>query len=243
VIYNRPGGNVTIAVARSGTEYWKISVTDSGPGIPADCISRLFVPFERLGQKEGGTAGGTGLGLALCQRLVKALDGKIGVASTVGLGSTFWVEIPALVSIHQSTSIQVNLQESSEPVTQPIPMQKTILYVEDDLANYHLLERIISSRKDLRLVSAPEGRTAFEKIRQHQPNLVLLDLNLPDMPGEQLLERLKADAQTSEIPVIIVTGEVMTDRANNLSKIGAANVLAKPYRIQELFQMLDMHLV
>jgi CheY-like chemotaxis protein len=122
-------------------------------------------------------------------------------------------------------------------------MQKTILYVEDDLANYHLLERIISSRKDLRLVSAPEGRTAFEKIRQHQPNLVLLDLNLPDMPGEQLLERLKADAQTSEIPVIIVTGEVMTDRANNLSKIGAANVLAKPYRIQELFQMLDMHLV
>ena len=140
--YNSDGGKVTISVTMSSADYWKVSVTDTGAGIPPELMSRLFVPFERLGQIEGGTSAGTGLGLALCQRLIKALDGRIGVSSTVGLGSTFWVEIPALISVNlaESAMAQETPALPPNPIAEPAPDSpcKTVLYVEDDVANYNL---------------------------------------------------------------------------------------------------------
>ena len=237
VKFNRPEGIVTIAVAPSGTDYWKISIIDTGLGISEADLSRLFVPFERLGQKEGGVAGGTGLGLALCQRLVKGLDGRITVSSTEGLGSTFAVEIPALVSIHQP-----KLPDTPTPVSQPMPTQKTILYIEDDLANFRLLERIVETRGNLKLISAIDGSVALGLAKEHLPALILLDLNLPDATGEDILEQLKADPATQAIPVIVVTGEVGGGRAEDMLDQGAVEVLAKPYRISDFFGMLDKHL-
>lgn len=237
VKFNRPDGIVTIAVVPNGTDYWKINVIDTGLGISEADLSRLFVPFERLGQKEGGVAGGTGLGLALCQRLVKGLDGRISVSSTEGLGSTFSVEIPALVSIHQP-----KFPDAPIPISQPIPTQKTILYIEDDIANFRLLERIVETRGNLKLVSAIDGSVALGLAKEHNPSLILLDLNLPDATGEEILEQLKADPVTQETPVIVVTGEVGGGRAEDMLDQGAVEVLSKPYRISDFFEMLDKHL-
>lgn len=236
VKFNRDGGSVTVAAARIEQGFWRVSVTDTGMGISQEKLDRLFVPFERLGPKEGGTEGGTGLGLALCQRLVKALEGRLGAASTVGLGSTFWIDLPAIEMPVENTAV-VATSETVQPA--PPQSQYTLLYIEDDLANYYLLERILASRKDIKLLSALQGRLGLDLAREHQPDLLLLDLNLPDMPGEQLLRILKEDPNTAGIPVIAVTGEVASDRSNLLRELGALDILVKPYRVQELLTLLD----
>ena len=235
--FNRPGGSVTVAVQARGTDYWNVSVIDTGVGIPEADIHRLFLPFERLGQKEGGIAGGTGLGLALCQRLVHGLDGRISVTSTEGLGSTFSVEIPA----HGSTQL-IETPEISASIPTSVSMQKTILYIEDDIANFRLLERIVETRGNLKLVSAIDGSVALGLAKEHLPGLILLDLNLPDATGEELLAQLKAEPITKDIPVIVVTGEVGGSRAEDMLYNGAVEVLPKPYRISDFFQMIDKHL-
>ena len=236
VKFNRDGGSVTIAAARTEHGFWRVSVTDTGMGMPQEKLERLFVPFERLGTKEGGTEGGTGLGLALCHRLVKALDGRLGVASTVGLGSTFWIDLPAIEIPGTSNSAPEQTKPLGKDPAQP---KYTLLYIEDDLANFYLLERILAPRKDIKLLSALQGRLGLDLAREHQPDLLLLDLNLPDMPGEQLLRTLKNDPCTAGIPVIAVTGEVASDRSSLLRELGALDILTKPYRVQELLTMLD----
>ena len=241
VKYNRPDGSVTITIAPSGADYWKISVTDTGHGIPAESLSRLFVPFERLGQKEGGTEGGTGLGLTLCQRLVKALEGRIGVASAVGVGSTFWVELPALVSVNAPAEPEVTISAPPSAAADTGKQVRTLLYVEDDLANLSLLERIIETRKDLKCVACVQGGLALALAKEHRPALILLDLNLPDIPGETLFAQLRADPETLHIPIIIVTGEMNSERSENLLRAGAIEILSKPYRIQDFFKMIERH--
>ncbi|MEK0449273.1 MAG: hypothetical protein RL088_1541 [Verrucomicrobiota bacterium] len=243
--YNHAGGKVTVTIAMTGTDYWKVSIADTGEGIPAELVSRLFVPFERLGQKEGGTAAGAGLGLALCQRLVKALDGRIGMSSSVGLGSTFWVEIPALVSVNvvESPVLEETPAATPGPTAEPAAQAalRTILYIEDDFANFHLLQRILETRKNVKLASMMQGSGALEAAIEQQPALILLDLNLPDMSGESLLQKLKSTPETSSIPVIIVTGDVMGDRAEKIIAQGAEAVMEKPYRVQDLLKLIDRY--
>ncbi len=230
VKYNRKGGRVLVEIIPGRTDSWRVNVSDTGSGIAPEQIARLFVPFERLGPRDAGANKGSGIGLALCQRLVNALNGRMGVRSSVGEGSTFWVEMPAVAPPAAAPA-------PAAPT--PPPLRRTLLYVEDDVSNFYLLERILESRKDIKLLSALQGRLGLELAREHRPNLVLLDLNLPDMPGEQFLRALKEDARTARIPVVAVTGEVTGDRPENLRQLGALDVLMKPYRVQELMAILD----
>jgi PAS domain S-box-containing protein len=234
--YNRPGGSVTIATNLSGN-FWRISVTDTGPGIPEELLPRLFTPFERLGMKEGGTADGTGLGLALSKRLITALGGQIGVSSTVGVGSTFWLELPAA-----NLEVLPKVEKQEETPRHVRREEWTVLYIEDDVANFYLLERILRNRKGLKLVSALQGSIGLEIARTQKPDLILLDLNLPDMSGEQLLRTLRAEERTASIPVITVTGEVDPTRAARLQPMGVLGNLLKPYRVQELIELVEQGL-
>jgi signal transduction histidine kinase/ActR/RegA family two-component response regulator len=232
VKYNRRGGQVVVEMISGRSDSWRVNVTDTGSGIAPALISRLFLPFERLGVRDAGAEKGSGIGLALCNRLVAALNGRLGVRSVVGEGSTFWVEMPAAPPPAEAPAPQ--------PSASPAPSsRKTLLYIEDDVSNFYLLERILESRKDIKLLSAVQGRLGLELALEHRPDLILLDLNLPDMPGEQLLRKLKADARTSEIPVIAVTGEAAGDRPDALRGLGAVDVLMKPYRVQELMTLLN----
>jgi PAS domain S-box-containing protein len=237
VKYNRDGGSVTLSAARASGTKWRVSVSDTGPGIPEDKLSRLFVPFERLGTREGGTEGGTGLGLALCQRLVRALGGRIGVDSTAGAGSTFWVELEA-AEVAGKVAEVVN-PGLKPPSTGQWTRIRTVLYIEDDPTNYYLLDRILGSRKDVRLASAADGNSALAQIRESPPDLVLLDMNLPDMTGEQVLQRLREDPVTAKVRVVGVTGDVLGDRAKELAALGMNDMLLKPYKVAEIMSLLD----
>jgi PAS domain S-box-containing protein len=239
VKYNRPQGSVSVKVGRGG-ERWRIEVTDTGFGISGDKLEQLFVPFRRLGPTDP-TDQGTGLGLALSQKLISAFGGEVTVTSTENVGTTFSVELPA-ADFRSENESGAPATESATAADAALPGQRVVLYIEDDVANFYLLERILQSRKQIKLLSALHGSLGLELARSQKPDLILLDLNLPDMTGEQLLRTLKADPQTAMIPVIAVTGEVASNRPDMLRSLGALSTLVKPYRVQELTRMVDQAL-
>ncbi|MBI3976526.1 MAG: response regulator, partial [Armatimonadetes bacterium] len=194
VKYNRPAGVVTLAYRDDGPGRLRIAVTDTGPGIPAERAARLFMPFERLGA-EARQIEGTGLGLALSRRLVDLMGGALGVESIPGEGSTFWVALPLTEA--PLDGFERTGAEPQEPAGVRRPTRvRTVLYVEDNLSSLRLVQRLLARRPGIRLMPAIQGRLAMDLAREHRPDLIVLDLHLPDMPGEEVLRALKEDPQT-----------------------------------------------
>ena len=229
VKYNRPAGRVLVTCERRENRA-RISVNDTGFGIPEENVARLFVPFERLGA-ESTEIEGAGIGLALSHRIVAALDGELGVATTIGEGSTFWVELPLAGDAIEAAA--------EPPPSEPAPQPRKLLYVEDQELNVRLVERILVHRPGHQLISTTQGGLALELAREHRPDLVLLDLNLPDISGEEVLRRFKADEDLSAIPVIMISADAMGDRLEKLLRLGAAAYLTKPYKVREFLECLE----
>jgi signal transduction histidine kinase/CheY-like chemotaxis protein len=234
VKYNRPNGSIRVHVRESLGRRLRISVTDTGFGIPADKIGRLFLPFERLGA-EATEIEGTGIGLALSRGIVDALQGELGVESVEGTGSTFWVEIPITDVSHEPQATQI---PQLPPTVQPGAKASTLLYIEDQDLNLRLVERILLHHPEYKLLSAMQGGLGLDLAREHHPDLILLDLNLPDIAGEEVLSRLKADPDMRDIPVIMVSADAMGTRIDQLMASGAANYLTKPYRVSEFLRVI-----
>jgi CheY-like chemotaxis protein len=228
-------GRVSVAFNDSGNGTMRVLVRDTGAGIPVEKLSRLFTPFDRLGAEQS-TVEGTGLGLALCQRLVEAMHGCIGVNSTVGDGSTFWVDLPQAESPFQQLAAQ-----KSAPVFEEISRtgKRRLLYIEDNFSNVTLVEQMLAERPSLELMTAMQGRLGMDLARKHVPDLVLLDLHLPDMPGWQVLAQLKADQSTREIPVIVISADATAPQIKRLLAAGARAYLTKPLDIGEFFRVVE----
>lgn len=233
--YNRPGGRVTLQVESHDEERVRISIVDTGSGISPDAIGRLFAPFERLDAAARGIDG-TGLGLALSRTLAEAMDATMGLSSTEGEGSTFWVDL-------RRTQPVALLEERLEPdaVTAPraYPSNPLILYIEDIVANAKLIEEVVKLRPGTRLISAMLGGTGLDLAREHRPDLILLDLHLPDIDGVEVLERLRADDRTTRIPVVVLTADATRRQLGELEGLGAELYLTKPIRVRRLLEVLD----
>jgi PAS domain S-box-containing protein len=232
--YNRPGGEVTVEVEAAGEERVRLSVTDTGMGIPEDAIARLFVPFERLDAALSDVEG-TGLGLALSRSLVEAMGGSIGVVSTVGAGSRFWCELlsgePAVVERAREEFPLLAIREYAE--------ERTVLYIEDTVTNVRLVEEILRRRPSVRLDAAMLGELGLELARERTPDLILLDLHLPDLAGEQVLARLRDDAATREIPVVVLSADATGRQREPLLAAGALDYLTKPIEVRALLEVID----
>lgn len=235
VKYTAVSGSVTVAFSDSTKGLTRISVRDNGAGIAVEKLARLFTPFDRLGAEQS-TVEGTGLGLALCQRLVQAMHGSIGVNSTIGTGSTFWLDLPNAESPLQSLAAQMN-STASEPATEE--ESRRVLYIEDNFSNVTLVEQMLAERPALELMTAMQGRVGLELARQHAPDLILLDLHLPDMPGWQVLAQLKADHLTRAIPVVVISADATVPQVKRLLSAGARAYLTKPLDIAEFFRVID----
>jgi PAS domain S-box-containing protein len=240
VKYNRRGGHVRVVCGPveeqgGGESRLAIRIHDTGRGIPAERMHELFVPFSRLGAEETDEEG-TGLGLALSQRLVEAMGGRLLAESTVGVGSTFSVELSVVDSPVERLARQPRPRLRA-PAAGHGPA--TLLYIEDNLANLTLVETIFETRPEITLLPALQGRLGLDLARQHQPDLILLDLHLPDIPGDEVLRRLRADESTRDIPVIVISADAMPSRIERLVEAGAQSYLTKPLDIDQFIQAVD----
>lgn len=239
--YNRLGGSIRVtceAVRDIGApqgettaSLLRIRVTDTGMGIAAADLKQLFVPFMRVGA-EKTTIEGTGLGLALSRSLMQAMGGSIGVESTVGVGSTFWLQLPLASSpVPAAQHLPEAGADPSEPAAAESPKRYKLLYIEDNLSNLQLIEAIIRDEPHYELISAMQGQIGLDLARLHHPDLILLDLHLPDLPGDQVLERLKAQPATAGIPVVMLSAVAMDSEIKRLLAGGAVAYLTKPLNI------------
>ncbi len=236
--YNRLRGTVSLSCEVVEEHRLRINVTDTGPGIRPEHLELLFEPFERLGAEQSSIEG-TGIGLALSRRLAEAMGGTLDVATTPGQGSTFWVELP-VVEDPVERYARLNAPQPTSDVKAPDRSggQPKILYIEDNLSNLRLIERILAPSGPTQLVSAMQGRLGFELAREHRPDLVLLDLHLPDIGGDEVLRRLRDDPQTASIPVVILSADATPGQVQRLLHAGASAYLTKPLDVRELREVL-----
>ncbi len=233
VKYNREGGHIDICTRRVDGDRLRITVKDTGPGIAPDLMPRLFQPFDRLGA-ERTTIEGTGLGLALSKHLVELMSGTIGVDSTPGEGSSFWLEFGRVTDGDEDRA------PASAVATRDAT--RTVLYVEDNLASLELVERTLRHRPDLRVIPLMQGGLALELATQHHPDLVLLDLHLPDIDGDEVLRRLKGDKCSVDIPVIMLSADASERNAPRFRAAGACAFLTKPIKVRDLLDAIDQAL-
>ena len=233
VKYNREGGTASISIASAAVDRVRVVVSDDGPGIPMANIPRLFTPFDRLGIDQN--VEGTGLGLALSKRLMEAMSGEIGVASTQGAGSRFWIELPRA----ESQIAQVE-RVSGASVAEPDEIRRgKILYVEDNLSNLTLMQRVLARHDHIELIPAMSGGIALDLARQHLPDLILLDLHLPDIPGEEVLRQMRADHTLAGIPIVVLSADATESAMARLKAAGARAYLTKPLDLKPFIELLD----
>jgi len=234
--YNRDGGAVVVDCSPSGQNLVRVSVQDTGMGLKPEQVKQLFQPFNRLGQ-ESGAEEGTGIGLVVTKRLVELMGGTIGVTSSQGVGSMFWIElsstepVPSRVDPNAERPAENHRHEEGEPTT--------VLYVEDNPANLKLVEEIISFRPDLKLISAPDGHLGLELARAHQPDIILMDINLPGMNGIDAVKLLANDPRTAHIPVIALTANAMPRDVEKGLAAGFFRYLIKPINIDEFTEAIN----
>ncbi|MHB1051929.1 MAG: hybrid sensor histidine kinase/response regulator [Thiobacillus sp.] len=234
--YNREQGTVEVRCSRATPERLRVCVKDSGEGLPPHQLAQLFQAFNRLGQ-DAGPEEGTGIGLVVTKQLVELVGGTIGVESTVGVGSEFWIEL----NIHQMPPLAEGNALPAERAPQALGSMahRTLLYVEDNPANLMLIEHIIEEHPQINMLSARDGNQGIALARTYLPDVILMDINLPGMSGIDALKVLHDDPTTAHIPVIALSANAMPRDIEKGLEAGFFNYLTKPIKISAFTEALD----
>ena len=238
--YNKPGGSVDVQYKLVPGGAIRISIRDSGAGLAPEQLAQLFQPFNRLG-KEAGAEEGTGIGLVVTKRLVELMEGSIGADSEVGVGSVFWVEL-GLTAAPELVPHEVERAAQVQPALPHGTPQRTLLYVEDNPANLELVEQLIARRPDLRLLSAADGHLGVEFARAYQPELILMDINLPGISGIEAMKILREDPATAHIPIVALSANAVPRDIQRGLDAGFFSYLTKPIKVDEFMSALDLAL-
>jgi len=238
--YNRVGGTVVVECTATSPERVHISVKDTGPGLSPEKLAQLFQPFNRLGQEARGEEG-TGIGLVMTKRLVELMGGVIGVESAVGVGSVFWVELI------RAGEPQLAVGATEAAALTPARVQndaalRSLLYVEDNPANLKLVEQLIARRPNMHLLTAGDAMLGIELARKHQPEVILMDINLPGMSGIGALRILREDPLTRHIPVLAISANAMPHDIYKGLQAGFFRYLTKPIKVIEFMEAVDVAL-
>ena len=235
--YNKEQGTVVVECTTNNPVRTRISVSDTGAGLSPEKLAQLFQPFNRLGQEAAGVAG-TGIGLVVTKRLAELMEGALGVNSIAGKGSVFWCDLPSstaprVVVEHPEAVVLDGAQASTAAG------MRTVLYVEDNPANMTLVEQLIARRSDIRLVAAVNGTMGIEAARTSQPDVILMDINLPGMSGLEALKVLRRDPTTSHIPVVAVSANALPRDIQSSLEAGFFRYLTKPIKVKEFMDTLN----
>lgn len=232
--YNRTGGNITIATSPGGADCIRISISDTGIGIADEHLEQLFKPFQRADNTRGSTEG-TGIGLALSKNFIEAMHGQIGLQSKPGQGSTFWLELRRTDALITSDPAPENTAVPSAGNDKDCKM----LYIEDNVPSIRLVERIVSKRQNLELMTATNGSDGLTLATTNLPDLIILDINLPEMDGYSILEQLRENENTADIPVIALSGNALAEDIERGRNAGFADYLTKPFNINYFLEVID----
>jgi PAS domain S-box-containing protein len=239
--YNKPGGTVTVTCTPNPPESIRISVSDSGAGLAPEQLAQLFQPFNRLGQ-EACVEEGTGIGLVVSKRLVELMNGLIGVESTVGKGSVFWIELH-LTTEPQDVAHTAELMAVDAARVRGNAQLYTLLYVEDNPANLMLVEDLIARRPDIHFLSAKDGISGLAIARASLPDVILMDINLPGIRGIEVLKILAKDPATAHIPVVALSANAIPHDIEKGLAAGFFRYLTKPIKVNEFMDTLDVVLI
>jgi PAS domain S-box-containing protein len=235
--YNRDGGTVRVGVQMLEEGWRRITVADEGNGIaPAD-MAQLFQPFSRLNAKQNDIEG-TGIGLTITRSLVELMGGKVGFDSQVGVGSTFWIDMPALAQTTLSLSAQCEIVDAQAPNDER-EQKFRILCIDDNPVNLKLIAQMLRMRSTIELITAHAPELGIELALAHQPELILLDINMPAMDGYQVLGVLKSDVRLAAIPVIAVTANAMPRDIERGRAAGFVEYLTKPLDVSLFLKTID----
>jgi PAS domain S-box-containing protein len=238
--YNQPGGKVTFTLSTPVQGKVRVTIRDTGMGIPADKQAKLFQPFQRAGQ-ENGPIEGTGIGLVITNRLAQLLHGSVGFRSVCGQGSEFWVDMP----VHEPGA-----RSSVPPAIRDVGSgnlagvgRRLILYVEDNPANVTFMEDLIAGFENIDLITAPTAETGVEVARRRLPEGIIMDINLPGMSGLDALEALRDASETRDIPVIALSAAATEREKQRGIQAGFYRYLTKPVKVDEFVAVLEELLV
>ncbi len=235
VKYNRQYGSITVSYEVKNNKNLRINVTDTGKGLSTKQQKQLFKPFERI-NADFSKVKGTGIGLTITQQLINKMGGTVGAESTEGKGSNFWIEL-------MPGDEQKVTQLESAPVRRTYnqtQQSKRIVYVEDEPINAHLMSDIIKKLTNHNLVIARTGNEGLKLIQEQLPDLVLLDIGLPDINGYEILEQMRTHPQTKKIPAIAVTAKAMMDDVERGERAGFDDYLVKPVMAAELLKSIEL---
>jgi PAS domain S-box-containing protein len=232
--YNRPGGRVDFSYDRLDETWVRLRVTDTGIGIPAERHNELFQPFNRLGAAALAIEG-TGVGLALTRRLVEAMGGRVGFTSVQNAGSCFWIDLP--VFVQDKHSLEKPARGFAEPMFEL--RNFSLLYAEDNPSNMDLMRNIVETLEDVRLIEAIDGAAAIELAKQHRPDVIILDLNLPDISGYEVLQTLKSMGEFTATQFIALSASVMPSELRRGLQAGFSRYLMKPIEINLLMIAIE----
>jgi len=235
--YNREGGTITITCQPDGPDHVSLAVADTGPGMASSDLERIFTPFERLSAEQSGIEG-TGIGLPLARAFAEAMSGRLTATSDPGNGATFTLILPRSADIaHIAGADAPAAALPDEPA--PAETWTRVLYIEDNPANIEVVTRFLRTRPKLRLQSARSGRIGLDMLRRDVPDLLLLDLHLPDLMGDEVMGQLRADPATADLPVAILSAEASPDVIRRMRARGVTAYLTKPLDLAELGRLID----
>ena len=238
--YNRAGGEVRVRCRRQSNQRMRIIVADSGPGLSPAEVGKLFTPFQRLKAPERGITG-TGIGLLISKGLTEVMGGRIGVRSMPGKGSCFFLDLPTPREEWRPEPSRPTVAAAPpvQPPVETVPAVRTVLHIDDQPANLSLVERVLETRRDLHLLAATDGHDGIAQARACQPDLILLDLHLPDISGDEVVRRLHTERSTSEIPIVVLSADATPGQIERLRGLGVRDYLTKPFKIDALLRAID----
>ncbi|OYX23998.1 MAG: hypothetical protein B7Z16_01310, partial [Algoriphagus sp. 32-45-6] len=242
VKYNRPNGSVTISIQTDKdfgipSGFTRVMIEDTGIGIEESNLKKLFTPFER-GGLETSSIEGTGLGLSVVEKLVELMEGKVGVKSEIGVGSSFWVDFPS-INLEPNTTLNQDQLILNQVAAKS---SEKILLVEDNQVNIELISDLVQNiNPNFELLITKYGKEALSLAETEMPDLILLDLHLPDTHGKEVIKSLKQNKDTQSIPVIIVSADANPARINELLELGAAQYVTKPINVNQMIQIISSY--